>query len=48
MSGDVPGAADAFVVPPMPPGPPAVPPAEPDAVRALAVALLNLTGLGLG
>ncbi len=38
----------AFVVPPMPPGPPAAPPAEPPAVRALAVALLNLTGLGLG
>ncbi|MEU5085335.1 hypothetical protein [Streptomyces sp. NPDC021356] len=48
MSGEFPGAADAFVVPPMPPRPPAPPPAAPDAVRAVAVALLNLTGLGLG
>ncbi|MFJ8175960.1 hypothetical protein [Streptomyces sp. NPDC094469] len=32
-------------VPPMPSGPP---PAPPDALRAAAVALLNLTGLGLG
>lgn len=39
-------------LPPMPPGPPPVPagppPAPPDAWRALAVALLNLSGLGLG
>ncbi|WP_173860929.1 hypothetical protein [Streptomyces sp. SAT1] len=51
MSGDVPGPADGFVVPPMPPrppGPPPAPPVAPDALRALAVALLNLTGLGLG
>ncbi|MEU4091740.1 hypothetical protein [Streptomyces sp. NPDC026673] len=34
-----------FVVPPMPSAPP---PAPPDGLRAAAVALLNLTGLGLG
>ncbi|MFH9427782.1 hypothetical protein ACH4JZ_05805 [Streptomyces sp. NPDC017615] len=34
-----------FTVPPMPPGPP---PAPPSALRAAAVALLNLSGLGLG
>lgn len=39
-------------VPPVPPSPPpmpsAPPPAPPDALRAVAVALLNLSGLGLG
>lgn len=34
--------------PPMPPGPPVAPPAPADGVRAAAVALLNLSGLGLG
>ncbi|MFE2267062.1 hypothetical protein [Streptomyces griseosporeus] len=32
----------------MPPVPPAAPPAPPDALRAVAVAVLNLSGLGLG
>jgi hypothetical protein len=35
-------------VPPMPPMPPAPPPAPADGWRAAAVALLNLSGLGLG
>ncbi|MFE1754854.1 hypothetical protein ACFW88_30665 [Streptomyces anandii] len=51
MSGDAYGAGDGFSrppVPPMPARPPAPPPAPPDALRAAAVALLNLTGLGLG
>ncbi|MFF8731904.1 hypothetical protein ACF073_36320 [Streptomyces sp. NPDC015171] len=34
--------------PPMPAAPPGPPPAPPDAWRAAAVALLNLSGLGLG
>jgi len=37
-----------FAVPPVPPPPPAPPPAPADPLRALAVALLNLSGLGLG
>ncbi|MFD0319030.1 hypothetical protein [Streptomyces flavalbus] len=45
MSGNPYDAGSGFVVPPMPPGPP---PAPPDSLRALAVALLNLSGLGLG
>ncbi|MBN0046718.1 hypothetical protein JS756_21930 [Streptomyces actuosus] len=43
MSGDPHG--NGFVVPPMPSSPP---PAPPDALRAVTVAVLNLTGLGLG
>lgn len=35
-------------MPPMPPSPPAPPPAPADGWRAAAVALLNLSGLGLG
>ncbi|MEV0977551.1 hypothetical protein [Streptomyces sp. NPDC049915] len=35
-------------LPPMPPGPPAPPPAPADGLRAAAVGLLNLCGLGLG
>ncbi|MEV0179819.1 hypothetical protein AB0I54_11035 [Streptomyces sp. NPDC050625] len=45
MSGDPYGPSHGFVVPPMPSSPP---PAPPDAWRAAAVALLNLSGLGLG
>ncbi|MGW0882388.1 hypothetical protein [Streptomyces sp. NPDC002671] len=37
-----------FAVPPVPPIPPGPPPAAPDGWRAAAVALLNLSGLGLG
>ncbi|MFG2947291.1 hypothetical protein [Streptomyces adustus] len=55
MSGDWYGARQGdYVVPPMPPAPPSVPPAPPapsgppDGVRAVAVAVLNLSGLGLG
>lgn len=42
------GAGDGFAVPPMPPVPPSPPPAPADPLRAVAVALLNLSGLGLG
>ncbi|MET8132470.1 hypothetical protein [Streptomyces sp. NPDC005251] len=45
MSWDPQGARDDVVVPPMPTAPP---PAPADPWRALAVALLNLSGLGLG
>ncbi|MET8861301.1 hypothetical protein [Streptomyces sp. NPDC004579] len=45
MSWDGQGARDGFVVPPMPTAPPPGP-AHP--WRAVAVALLNLSGLGLG
>lgn len=45
MSWDRDGLRDGFVVPPMPTAPP---PAPADGVRAAAVALLNLCGLGLG
>ncbi|MET7981938.1 hypothetical protein [Streptomyces sp. NPDC005281] len=45
MSWDHQGARDGFVVPPMPTAPP---PAPASPWRALAVALLNLSGLGLG
>ncbi|MFI0961072.1 hypothetical protein ACH4S8_06640 [Streptomyces sp. NPDC021080] len=45
MSWDQQGARDGFVVPPMPSAPP---PAPAHPWRALAVALLNLSGLGLG
>ncbi|MFJ9717519.1 hypothetical protein ACIRPQ_16500 [Streptomyces sp. NPDC101213] len=49
MSGDQYGMHDrGFHVPPMPPGPPPAPPAPPDGARAVAVAVLNLGGLGLG
>ncbi|MGW2825255.1 hypothetical protein ACWC24_30275 [Streptomyces sp. NPDC001443] len=52
MSGDWYDARQGdYVVPPMPPTPPSVPPAPsvpPDGVRAVAVAVLNLSGLGLG
>ncbi|MDT3399919.1 hypothetical protein RKE29_25360 [Streptomyces sp. B1866] len=41
------GGAGGFAVPPMPSRPP-TPPVPPDPVRAVAVALLNLSGLGLG
>lgn len=45
MSGDQYGPIQGFVVPPMPSAPP---PAPPDGLRAAAVGLLNLSGLGLG
>ncbi|MET9900487.1 hypothetical protein [Streptomyces sp. NPDC006446] len=45
MSWDQHGARDDFVVPPMPTAPP---PAPANPWRAVAVALLNLSGLGLG
>ncbi|WP_330455796.1 hypothetical protein OIB37_02305 [Streptomyces sp. NBC_00820] len=45
MSGHPYGPSPGFAVPPMPQGPP---PAPPDALRAVAVGLLNLSGLGLG
>ncbi|MFE6286618.1 hypothetical protein [Streptomyces sp. NPDC057877] len=49
MSGNPYDSSHGFVIPPMPPGPPPGPPlAAPDGLRALAVALLNLSGLGLG
>ncbi|MFE2580484.1 hypothetical protein [Streptomyces sp. NPDC059378] len=49
MSGDWYDARQGdYAVPPMPPLPPAPPPAPPDGVRAVAVAVLNLSGLGLG
>jgi hypothetical protein len=43
-----PGATGTFGAPPVPPIPSAPPPGPPDRLRAAAVALLNLTGLGLG
>ncbi|MFE9449913.1 hypothetical protein [Streptomyces sp. NPDC006739] len=45
MSVDPYGMPGGFVVPPMPTSPP---PAPPDRLRAAAVALLNLSGLGIG
>ncbi|MER5428444.1 hypothetical protein [Streptomyces sp. NPDC002588] len=49
MSGDQYGRYDhGFALPPIPPMPPAPPPAPADGVRAVAVAVLNLSGLGLG
>ncbi|MFE0512765.1 hypothetical protein [Streptomyces sp. NPDC058964] len=48
MSGDLYGPSGGYGVPPMPSSPPPVPPAPPDGLRAAAVALLNLSGLGLG
>ncbi|MFJ7996332.1 hypothetical protein ACIQ7D_04045 [Streptomyces sp. NPDC096310] len=42
------GEADGFPVPPPPSMPPAVPQGPADPLRAVAVALLNLSGLGLG
>ncbi|MGW7253851.1 hypothetical protein [Streptomyces sp. NPDC054834] len=45
MSGNPYGPYQQFAVPPMPSSPP---PAPPDRLRAAAVALLNLSGLGLG
>ncbi|MEU1039141.1 hypothetical protein [Streptomyces sp. NPDC005907] len=45
MSGDQYGTTHGFVVPPMPSAPP---PAPADPLRAVAVALLNCSGLGLG
>ncbi|ANP52600.1 hypothetical protein J2Z21_000100 [Streptomyces griseochromogenes] len=45
MSGVPYGPNQGFAVPPMPPSPP---PAPPDGWRAAAVAVLNLSGLGLG
>ncbi|MFF3614978.1 hypothetical protein [Streptomyces sp. NPDC002580] len=49
MSWDHHDAHGGFVVPPMPPGPPPSPPPAPaEPWRAVAVALLNLSGLGLG
>lgn len=55
MSGGPYGPNQAYGGPPLPPMPPSPPPrpagpppAPPDAVRAVAVALLNLSGLGLG
>ncbi|MFF4014772.1 hypothetical protein [Streptomyces sp. NPDC001843] len=45
MSGNPYGPYQQFNVPPMPSSPP---PAPPDGLRAAAVALLNLSGLGLG
>ncbi|MEU0333946.1 hypothetical protein [Streptomyces sp. NPDC006193] len=52
MSGGPYGPNQGYTVPPVPPIPPPMPsgppPAPPDAWRAAAVALLNLSGLGLG
>lgn len=49
MSGDRFGTYDhGFVMPPVPPMPSAPPPPPADGVRAVAVAVLNLGGLGLG
>ncbi|WP_189717636.1 hypothetical protein [Streptomyces phaeofaciens] len=49
MSGDRFGTYDhGFVMPPVPPMPSAPPPGPADGVRAVAVAVLNLSGLGLG
>ncbi|MFB8773825.1 hypothetical protein [Streptomyces broussonetiae] len=48
MSGNPYDSSHGFAIPPMPPMPPGPPPAAPDGLRALAVALLNLSGLGLG
>ncbi|MFF2204978.1 hypothetical protein [Streptomyces sp. NPDC058145] len=45
MSGNPYGPGPGFAVPPMPQAPP---PAPPDGLRAAAVAVLNLSGLGLG
>ncbi|MFC9282432.1 hypothetical protein [Streptomyces collinus] len=45
MSGNPYGPYQGFAVPPMPTAPP---PAPPDGLRAAAVAVLNLSGLGLG
>lgn len=42
------GPSQGFAGPPLPPMPSSPPPAPPDALRAVAVALLNLSGLGLG
>ncbi|MEV6294807.1 hypothetical protein AB0M41_31200 [Streptomyces sp. NPDC051896] len=42
------GPSQGFPGPPLPPMPSSPPPAPPDAWRAVAVALLNLSGLGLG
>ncbi|MFI5977534.1 hypothetical protein [Streptomyces sp. NPDC051452] len=42
------GPDQGFAGPPLPPMPSSPPPAPPDALRAVAVALLNLSGLGLG
>ncbi|MFC9428819.1 hypothetical protein [Streptomyces sp. NPDC056987] len=42
------GRAGGFAAPPPPPAPPTVPPGPADPLRAVAVALLNLSGLGLG
>lgn len=42
------GPSQGFPGPPLPPMPSGPPPAPPDAWRAVAVALLNLSGLGLG
>ncbi|MEU9475921.1 hypothetical protein [Streptomyces sp. NPDC048191] len=42
------GPNQGFAMPPVPPMPASPPPAPPDAWRAAAVALLNLSGLGLG
>ncbi|MEW2160289.1 hypothetical protein AB0950_34225 [Streptomyces sp. NPDC007189] len=49
MSGGPYGPSQGFAVPPpVPPMPTSPPPAPPDGWRAAAVALLNLSGLGLG
>ncbi|MER6071698.1 hypothetical protein ABT187_23180 [Streptomyces sp. NPDC001817] len=48
MSGSPYGPSQGFAGPPLPPMPSSPPPAPPDAWRAAAVALLNLSGLGLG
>ncbi|MCC5477682.1 hypothetical protein [Streptomyces barringtoniae] len=48
MSGSPYGPSQGFAGPPLPPMPSSPPPAPPDAWRATAVALLNLSGLGLG
>ncbi|MEU0007248.1 hypothetical protein ABZ079_23955 [Streptomyces sp. NPDC006314] len=48
MSGGPYGPSQGFAGPPLPPMPSSPPPAPPDALRAVAVALLNLSGLGLG
>ncbi|MFF7533306.1 hypothetical protein [Streptomyces bobili] len=49
MSGDPYGMQNhSYPMPPMPAAPPPAPPSPPDGARAVAVAVLNLSGLGLG
>ncbi|WP_190018873.1 hypothetical protein [Streptomyces lucensis] len=48
MSEGLYGPGQGYAGPPLPPMPSSPPPAPPDPLRAVAVALLNLSGLGLG